>query len=89
LSGLFVATGTRGLFLHSDFGLCCEFAVISRRFAVEPKIPSSFRANTKAVEAVLLGADGCLVGRFGWKAWCWLQSCFDARIECSDADDEI
>jgi len=84
-----VATGTRGPFLHIDFGLCCEFVVISHRFAVEPNIPSSFRANTKAVEAVLRGADSCLVGRFGWKSWCWLQSCFDARIECSDADDEI
>jgi len=84
-----VATGTRGPFLHIGFGLCCEFAVISRRFAVEPKIPSSFRANTKAVEAVLLGTHSCLVGRFGWKSWRWLQSCFDAIIECSDADDDI
>ena len=84
-----MATGTRGPFLHIDFGLCCEFVVISHRFAVEPNIPSSFRANTKAVEAVLRGADSCLVGRFGWKSWRWLQSCFDAIIECSDTDDDI
>lgn len=68
--GLFVATGTRGPFLHSDFGLCREFAVISRCFAVGRKIPFSFLANTRAVETVFQEAGSCSAGRFGWKAWC-------------------
>lgn len=46
------------MFLHGNFGLCYEFAVISCRFSVGPKVPFPSVANTKvAVEAVLLGAE--------------------------------
>lgn len=65
-SGLFVATGTCGLFLHSDFGLCCEFAVISRRFAVGRNIFVSCKhqsgGNSSSGSRELLGGEIWLEG---------------------------